>query len=202
MAALSGVNWSFSGGDLVSTVDAALNAEVTGTTGVMQPGDTVDLDGDGIYEGTYEGRYNFTGSTFHLGDGSTVSGALNIIEITVGGTSQYFLIINDSLAADLDGADLSSVTIGPTLATSPNTAGLNFDDAATYELVCFAQGTIIETENGDCPVEFLSVGDLVLTKDHGFQPIRWIASRKVLARGKFAPVVFLPDQSGTEIHFD
>lgn len=36
----------------------------------------------------------------------------------------------------------------------------------------------------------------VLTKDHGFQEIRWIGSRKVLAAGKFAPVVFMPGAIG------
>ena len=147
-AALIGATWSFSGGDLLTEVDAAMDAGVTGTTGIMQPGDLIDLDGNGTYEGTYQGRFNYTGSTFHLGDGSTVSGTINIIEVTVGGTSQYYMMVNDSLAADLDGKNLSSVTFGSSFATSPNTDGFNFDDATSYELVCFARGTMIATDRG------------------------------------------------------
>lgn len=195
-AALLGATWSFTGGDLLSTVDAALDAGVTGATGIMQPGDVIDLDGNGTYEGTYQGRFNYAGSTFHLGDGSTVSGTINIIEVTVGGTSQYYMIINDSLAADLDGKDLSSVTFGTSFATSPNTDGFNFDDATTYELVCFARGTRIATDRGERPVEELAAGDRVLTLDHGYQVIRWVGSRVVPAKGRFAPVVFLPGTVG------
>lgn len=46
-------------------------------------------------------------------------------------------------------------------------------------VVCFTRGTLIKTVNGDVPVENLRSGDKVLTMDRGFQPIRWIGSRKV-----------------------
>ncbi len=46
-------------------------------------------------------------------------------------------------------------------------------------LVCFCAGAVIETPDGPVAVENLAVGDLVLTKDHGAQPIRWIGRRKV-----------------------
>ncbi|SNT76622.1 Hint domain-containing protein [Paracoccus seriniphilus] len=52
--------------------------------------------------------------------------------------------------------------------------------------VCFAAGTLIETGNSPMRVEDLRVGQIVLTKDHGPQPIRWISSQTlspaVLAR--------------------
>lgn len=38
-------------------------------------------------------------------------------------------------------------------------------------------GTLIDTVDGPRPVEALEVGDLVRTKDNGFQKIRWIAAR-------------------------
>lgn len=190
-AALSGTTWSFTGGDLVATVDATMNAEVTGTTGVMQSGDTVDLDGDGTFESVYQGRYNFgVDSTFRLGDGTTITSTLNIIEITTDGVSSYYLLMSDTLASALDTSDLSAVTLGSTMLTLPNTAGLNFDDAATYQLVCFASGAKIQTAAGDKPVQDLQVGELVMTKDNGLQPIRWIGSRKVTGQGAFAPIVF------------
>lgn len=42
---------------------------------------------------------------------------------------------------------------------------------------CFAQGTVLETSRGLMPVEHLRVGDLVATRDNGFQPVRWIGER-------------------------
>ncbi len=42
---------------------------------------------------------------------------------------------------------------------------------------CFTPGTLIETDRGPVPVEMLTVGDTVLTMDHGFQPLRWVGRR-------------------------
>lgn len=44
------------------------------------------------------------------------------------------------------------------------------------EGVCFAAGTLIESEGGPVPVETLQAGDRVATLDNGFQPVRWIES--------------------------
>jgi hypothetical protein len=41
--------------------------------------------------------------------------------------------------------------------------------------VCFAAGTMIQTIAGDVEIQDLMQGDMVLTKDRGYQPIRWIA---------------------------
>ncbi|TNE69072.1 MAG: hypothetical protein EP336_03635 [Rhodobacteraceae bacterium] len=43
--------------------------------------------------------------------------------------------------------------------------------------ICFLKGTLIETEHGPRPVETLRPGDLVLTHDHGLQPLRLMRSR-------------------------
>ena len=40
-----------------------------------------------------------------------------------------------------------------------------------------ATGTMIDVLGGQKPVEELAVGDMVRTKDNGYQPVRWIASR-------------------------
>lgn len=53
---------------------------------------------------------------------------------------------------------------------------------------CFVSGTMIRTSEGDVPVERLNVGQLVMTRDDGFQPIRWIGRRTLPAEGKMAPV--------------
>lgn len=51
----------------------------------------------------------------------------------------------------------------------------------TQLVVCFAAGTMIETDQGEVAVETLQPGDLVRTADHGFQPVRWAASNTISA---------------------
>ena len=53
---------------------------------------------------------------------------------------------------------------------------------------CFVSGTMIETIDGPRAVETLSADDLVITRDEGPQPVRWIGRRRVAAVGKMAPI--------------
>ncbi|MEO0358453.1 MAG: Hint domain-containing protein [Pseudomonadota bacterium] len=60
-------------------------------------------------------------------------------------------------------------------------AGSDYDygttDYAAPPAPCFTPGTLIETPNGLVDVDTLDVGDLVMTKDNGAQPLRWIFKR-------------------------
>ncbi len=47
------------------------------------------------------------------------------------------------------------------------------------EVPCFTAGTLIETPLGARRIEELHPGDMVMTKDHGPQPLRWIGSKKL-----------------------
>lgn len=53
---------------------------------------------------------------------------------------------------------------------------------------CFVAGTLITTELGQRNVETLVLGDLILTKDDGLQPLRWKGQRTVAAEDNFAPI--------------
>ncbi|WP_151717622.1 Hint domain-containing protein [Gemmobacter serpentinus] len=58
---------------------------------------------------------------------------------------------------------------------------------------CFTPGSLIATAEGEIPVEALQVGDMVLTRDNGYQQVRWVGRRDLsaaeLARNpNFAPV--------------
>ena len=44
---------------------------------------------------------------------------------------------------------------------------------------CFTPGTMILTDRGQVPVEALRVGDLVMTRDNGLQPLRWVGQRRL-----------------------
>ncbi|MEO0913229.1 MAG: Hint domain-containing protein, partial [Pseudomonadota bacterium] len=51
----------------------------------------------------------------------------------------------------------------------------------TGDPVCFTRGAMIATPEGPRAIETLAAGDLVITRDHGAQPLRWVGSRRVLA---------------------
>jgi hypothetical protein len=53
---------------------------------------------------------------------------------------------------------------------------------------CFVAGTRIDTDRGPVRVEDVVPGDLVLTLDHGYQPVCWHGVRQVAALGSLAPV--------------
>lgn len=57
------------------------------------------------------------------------------------------------------------------------------------DILCFTKGTMILTSTGEKPVEQLEVGDMVATKDHGMQELRWVGSTTVPATGEFAPIM-------------
>lgn len=64
-------------------------------------------------------------------------------------------------------------------------------------IICFTAGTLILTERGPRPVEDLSPGDLIVTRDNGLQPLRWTGRRQVEGRGDFAPIRFEAGVFGT-----
>lgn len=53
------------------------------------------------------------------------------------------------------------------------------DDDFRIDATCFTTGTLIETDRGLRPVHLLRVGDLVRTRDHGMQPLRWLGGRQL-----------------------
>ncbi|MCV2893760.1 Hint domain-containing protein [Lentibacter sp. XHP0401] len=65
-------------------------------------------------------------------------------------------------------------------------------------IICFTEGTRIATPRGARDVAALEIGDLVVTRDHGLQPIRWIGKRTVPARGSLAPIRFEANVIGNE----
>lgn len=62
---------------------------------------------------------------------------------------------------------------------------------------CFVTGTLIETVDGDKPVEQIAPGDLVVTRDEGPRPVRWVGQRTVQATGDFAPIRIRSGTFGT-----
>lgn len=61
----------------------------------------------------------------------------------------------------------------------------------------FAHGTRIALADGSLrPIETLTPGDMILTRDAGHQPLRWRGTTTLRAFGSFAPVTFAPGTLG------
>ncbi len=107
----------------------------------------------------------------------------------------------DADGSDIDTLDLnglvanwSDVVFDPTnsengTATLTDGTVVNFSNIENL-IICFTRGTRIETPYGPRPVQDLRPGDLVLTRDHGVQPLRWVGSKTVEGRGDLAPIRF------------
>ena len=65
-------------------------------------------------------------------------------------------------------------------------------------IICFVSGSLVETPSGPRRVEALRRGDMVLTRDHGAQPISWAGSRTVRTTAQTAPIEFKAGSIGNE----
>lgn len=75
----------------------------------------------------------------------------------------------------------------------PVVGTLSFTEIENIVIVCFTPGTQILTGQGAVAVEALVPGDLVVTRDNGLQPLRWVGTHKLsytelLARPELQPV--------------
>jgi hypothetical protein len=63
--------------------------------------------------------------------------------------------------------------------TGRNGGNQDSDRVVINIAICVQRGTMIETETGAVAVETLDIGDRVKTLDSGYQPVRWIGSRRL-----------------------
>ena len=94
-----------------------------------------------------------------------------VLQDTVG---NLYLAPESSANADqaaLVAAPIESLTLNSVV---PISSGNMLANRQTTDFLCFAHGTLVETDKGALPVEALKTGDRVLTLDHGYQPITWL----------------------------
>lgn len=85
-----------------------------------------------------------------------------------------------TLLGTVDGhAVMADQAAGSAYRYDPSTGGYT---SLSTAVPCFCEGTLIATPSGDVPVETLKVGDLVVTKEHGAQPVRWTGVRRLTRR--------------------
>ena len=158
-------------------VDATANAaDLSITTGAGS--DNVAL-GDGaqvVDTGDDADTISFGGAGQAIGDtvdGGTGGDDNDTLDLTGTASAGGSLVVNATAATDGTGFD-GTVQYFDEFGTLEGT--LTFTDIETV-VPCFTPGTKIKVLGGERPVEDLRVGHKVLTRDNGFQTIRWIGQR-------------------------
>lgn len=124
-------------------------------------------------------------STLELEDGSVITGWYVEVEHGSGDKHAYFIPTDGStpekgkLAKDID------------------KNGDQYDDLDRIldPVPCFTAGSLIISESGLIPVEAVGEGMRIVTRDNGFQTVRWAGQRRILKRdlndrAPMAPIVF------------
>ena len=124
--------------------------------------------------------------TFIAGIGDTIDGGENDGDndvLDLRGQHNYRIVRNpgDPESGVVNFFDNTGALIGQ----------LNFVNIETV-VTCFTPGTRIETDRGPRPIESLAPGDLVLTRDNGLQPIRWIGRKHLTAEALRADPALQP----------
>ncbi|MCL4065677.1 Hint domain-containing protein [Pseudomonas sp. GX19020] len=137
-------------------------------------------DGDESQIITSDESDSFTvgGTTYQIyavynGDSAVIAGATQKL-VTFYGQSSAGESRAIALPVDEDGK-VSAAYPGTMTATSwlwePNEFALPFSS-----IPCFVSGTLLRTPEGDCRIDDLRAGSLVMTRDHGPQKVRWIGA--------------------------
>lgn len=153
--------------------------------------DTVDggVGNDSIIGG--DGNDSLTGDT---GNDTLVGGAGNDTMVGGSGTDIFYAGLGDTViggAGDNDqliitGSDPYRIIKDPNDPTSGvvefldsfgNVIGTIVFSGIDTGIACFTPGTLVETDSGPRPIENLAPGDRVLTRDNGFQTIRWVGRK-------------------------
>ncbi|SOB91205.1 hemolysin type calcium-binding protein [Rhodobacter sp. JA431] len=148
------------GNDTITTGTGADTISMTSGDGV----DTVtDFDLTGLGSGPTTDQLDTSALTGGTGTGGTVR-AFDVV-VTDDGSGNALLTFPSGEQLLLTGVAPASISS----ASSLHAMGIP----------CFVAGTQIATPSGPRKVESLRPGDLVLTRDHGAQPVLWAAGRTI-----------------------
>ena len=122
-------------------------------------------------------------ATVLLGDKTSISFKLGVIQTTTGETFAFDLTGAD----ELEGQNIQSIQL---------VSAVNSDFAGHWtshtvngaSVVCFVSGTRLLTSTGWVAVQDISEGDQIMTQDHGLQPCLAITRTNLLRPGRNAPI--------------
>ena len=162
--------------------DRIRDTDTDDSGGTTPAGDRISTDGGVTFQQLNEvGLYENSTITYTRGNGDT--GTLTGVTMRVFQLSDGTIIMR---MTDTDAqAAYDSVGFLPHHADTINLGTWDGTDFVAMvpssfddNITCFATGTMILTDRGEVTVEDLQPGDLVHTLDNGFQPLRWIGSRR------------------------
>ncbi len=195
--------------DFVQALPVHIAADITVISGANL-GDAIsfadELDLDDVYElhsNVVAQRLAVvpgTGGGLAIAQGSALGGTGHAVHLdatltmmTATGTTTELLVM-----VEVDGSgDIEAIYVLPLSELAPRTeytlVGIDRKSArarfAEVACVSFARGTHVTKASGaQVAIEDLSIGDMVLTRDDGPRPLRWIGKATVRAVGDFAPV--------------
>lgn len=147
-----------------------------------------DADGDGLIRpGSGDTINGSQVNAVWVGDTVTIDGVtITGVTFYTDDGSRYFTPSDGSVLTD--GGTATAVTAVTTSTQFP---------VGDLGPPCFVAGTRIAVPGGQARIEGLRIGDLVVTRDHGPLPIRWIGQRSVPALGPHAPICFSAGALGT-----
>lgn len=145
--------------------------------------ETFSLDGgpDQTFDGT--SIYN---ATITYIDGTTATITAVIFQDTAGNTYLAPEFAANADQAALEAGAIRSLTLDSLVGNG--FSGLSGTRETFNFVTCFTTGALMSTPTGQVPIEDLKEDDLLLTRDHGFQRIRWIGKAQRAALGSFTPV--------------
>jgi len=160
-------------------VDAGTDVSLLSVTIYDDDGEIDSVVGLGTLVTTINGKDIYVINTATSPDFDGI-GKKDAISLDNDGTVLQFLSFKKEVTAEEGPA--SGMTSTPLGKTGKGNSFETTDEGATYVEVdrnpgtisCFAKGTMILTPNGERPVEDVSIGDLVMTKDRGAQAVRWV----------------------------
>jgi Hint domain/RTX calcium-binding nonapeptide repeat (4 copies) len=152
---------------------------------------------DTFYVGSGDSAHGDDGDDTFIIDGSELNGGtIGVLggegDETTGDTLDFggHLLAGSVVITDGDDAN------GGKTGTAQLTDGTTVNFSQIEKIICFAGDSRIETPFGPRSVQELKAGDLVLTRDNGPQPIRWVGTKTVAGRGKLAPIIFAKGSIG------
>lgn len=167
-------------GNSVQTVLVA-----TTDTAEIYPDGTVTIDVLGNDVNATGGVLTIT----HINGQAVVAGSVLTLS-----TGQQVTVNADGTITVVGDGNVETANFTYTVASSTGQTDTGF--VIVDSVPCFVAGTLVRTPAGEVPVESLCPGDLVMTKDEGAQPLRWIGQRRVQAEGDFAPICIAANTFG------
>ena len=186
-AALVGKTFGSAGSPLYQQLDYLTLDDPSGD-GAVSSNDYGWSPEDVIFDGIASGLDSVIDYQVDLvfNDGSTAAAEILLLQDMSGRTFLAPFLVGSAKNDVLNDGGIRSMTFTGIV----NDAGTHayVDREADAFVVCFLEGTRIRAAAGEVPVERLSVGDLVETLDHGFQPLIWLGQETVSAGRRTSPI--------------